>query len=170
MKITGVRLDMLENSDVPARDLRLAQMPNLLRIQYTHMAAPGSNPAPTRAARPTSLSCGKCAKRSVPTTRCSTTPSAPTRCARLSKSAMSWRNWTLSGWKSRSTSKKMNLYPTPPAGAQSGGRRGIADDAGGHTASSPLAVDAGIHMDRNAYGVTTARAAFGRWSPTPAAY
>src|SRR5215204_3857845 len=45
MKITDVRLYVLENKELPERTLRLVQVPNLLRTQYTHKATPGSNPA-----------------------------------------------------------------------------------------------------------------------------
>ena len=38
MKITGISLHVLENPDVPARALRLEQVPNLARTQYTHRA------------------------------------------------------------------------------------------------------------------------------------
>ena len=45
MKIAEVRLLILENPAQPERNLRLVQVPNLLRIQYTHSASAGSNPA-----------------------------------------------------------------------------------------------------------------------------
>src|SRR3954468_7412169 len=45
MKIQDIRLYILENPELPDRTLRLIQVPNLLRIQYTHTASSGSNPA-----------------------------------------------------------------------------------------------------------------------------
>ncbi|MCI0528379.1 MAG: hypothetical protein L0Y56_13145 [Nitrospira sp.] len=45
MKITEVKLIILENPERKQRSLRLVQVPNLLRIQYTHTALPGDRPA-----------------------------------------------------------------------------------------------------------------------------
>lgn len=45
MKIEAVRLYVLENPDLPDRTLRLVEVPNLHRIQYTHRSSPGSNHA-----------------------------------------------------------------------------------------------------------------------------
>jgi L-alanine-DL-glutamate epimerase-like enolase superfamily enzyme len=45
MKITDVKLYVLENPDQKARSLQLVQVPNLRRIQYTHRASAKEQPA-----------------------------------------------------------------------------------------------------------------------------
>lgn len=45
MLISEVKLYILENPDLPERTLKLVEVPNLLRTQYTHQPSPGSGHA-----------------------------------------------------------------------------------------------------------------------------
>ena len=45
MRIVDIKHYTLENADVPSRTLKLVQVPNLRRIQYTHRALSGGHPA-----------------------------------------------------------------------------------------------------------------------------
>jgi len=45
MRIADIKLYTLENADLPGRTLKLVQVPNLLRTQYTHRALSSGHPA-----------------------------------------------------------------------------------------------------------------------------